>query len=139
MSHVAKLNRVLYKLTSYLRPCLSQYAAAWGLTDITYAAVFRFVAYLDENPTEAEVIVWSAHHVAESDEVSCASVAVSNANSCNFPHSAFCLQIGRGTVSLATVFEHSYQESQVSIVTQAGKHIGEVGVFFVYASKEVSR
>ena len=46
-------------------------------------------------------------------------------------------QIGRGSVSLATVFDHAYQESQVSIVTQAGKHVGEVGVFFVYASNEV--
>lgn len=47
------------------------------------------------------------------------------------------LQVGRGTVSLATVYEHAYQESQVSIVTQEGKHVGEVDVFFVYASKEV--
>lgn len=47
-------------------------------------------------------------------------------------------QIGRGTVSLASVFDHSYQESAVSIVTKAGKHIGEVHVFFVWASKQVS-
>ena len=137
------MDALTHKLTSYLHACLSQTTAAWGLTNTTCAAVFRFVAYLDENPTEAEIVVWSAHHVAESDEVRCASLTASSLVSCKLPPQqqqvVFCLQIGRGTVSLATAFEHSYQESQVSIVTQAGKHIGEVGVFFVYASKEVSR
>ena len=35
------------------------------------ATTCRFVAYLDDAaPQEAEIIVWSEHHVAEGDEVS---------------------------------------------------------------------
>ena len=38
--------------------------------DSACAVVCRFVAYLDEaTPTEAEIIVWSQHHIADSDEV----------------------------------------------------------------------
>ena len=34
------------------------------------AATCRFVAYLDDAaPQEAEIIVWSEHHIAEGDEV----------------------------------------------------------------------
>lgn len=34
------------------------------------AATHRFVAYLDDAaPQEAEIIVWSEHHIAEGDEV----------------------------------------------------------------------
>lgn len=46
-------------------------------------------------------------------------------------------QVGRGTVSLADAFAHSYQESKVPLVTPAGNHVGEVEIFFVFASKEV--
>ena len=48
------------------------------------------------------------------------------------------MQVGRGTVSLADAYTHLYQESKVSLVTPAGKHAGEVDLFFVFASKEVS-
>ncbi|DBA93336.1 hypothetical protein WJX79_002064 [Trebouxia sp. C0005] len=73
----------------------------------------RFVAYLDDAaPQEAEIIVWSEHHIAEGDE------------------------IGRGKISLADAYLHSYQESKVPIVTPAGKHAGEVEIFFAFASKE---
>lgn len=47
-------------------------------------------------------------------------------------------QVGRGTVSLADAYAHSYQESKVPLVTPAGKHAGDVEIFFVFASKEVS-
>ena len=49
-----------------------------------------------------------------------------------------CVQVGRGTVSLADAYAHSYQESKVALVTPAGKHAGEVEVFFVFASKQVN-
>ena len=43
--------------------------------DSACAVAFRFVAYLDEaTPTEAEIIVWSQHHIADSDEVSVSSM-----------------------------------------------------------------
>ena len=48
------------------------------------------------------------------------------------------MQIGRGKISLADAYLHSYQESKVPIVTPAGKHAGEVEIFFAFASKEVS-
>lgn len=48
------------------------------------------------------------------------------------------MQVGRGTVSLADAYAHSYQESKVPLVTPAGKHAGEVELFFVFASKEVA-
>lgn len=48
-----------------------------------------------------------------------------------------CLQVGRGTVSLADAYAHSYQEAKVPLVTPAGKHTGEVEIFFVFASKQV--
>lgn len=48
-----------------------------------------------------------------------------------------CMQVGRGTVSLADAYAHSYQEAKVPLVTPAGKHAGEVEVFFVFASKQV--
>ena len=48
-------------------------------------------------------------------------------------------QIGRGKTSLTDAYTHSYQESKVPIVTPAGKHIGEVEIFFAFASKEVSK
>lgn len=47
------------------------------------------------------------------------------------------MQVGRGTVSLADAYAHSYQESKVPLVTPAGKHAGEVEIFFVFASKQV--
>ncbi|KAL3137586.1 hypothetical protein ABBQ38_004870 [Trebouxia sp. C0009 RCD-2024] len=72
----------------------------------------RFVAYLDDAaPSEAEVIVWREHLTTE-DEV------------------------GRGTVSLADAYAHSYHECKVPLVTPAGKHAGEVEIFFVFASKQ---
>jgi hypothetical protein len=48
------------------------------------------------------------------------------------------VQIGRGKISLADAYLHSYQESKVPIVTPVGKHAGEVEIFFAFASKEVS-
>lgn len=48
------------------------------------------------------------------------------------------VQIGRGKISLADAYLHSYQESKVPIVTPEGKHAGEVEIFFAFASKEVS-
>ena len=47
------------------------------------------------------------------------------------------MQVGRGTVSLADAYAHNYQESKVPLVTPAGNHVGEVEIFFVFASKEV--
>ena len=47
------------------------------------------------------------------------------------------MQVGKGTVSLADAYMHSYQESKVPIVTPVGKHAGEVEMFFAFASKEV--
>ena len=47
------------------------------------------------------------------------------------------MQVGKGKVSLADVFAHSYQESKVPIITPVGKHAGEVELFFVFAAKEV--
>ncbi len=47
------------------------------------------------------------------------------------------VQIGRGKISLADAYLHSYQESKVPIVTPEGKHAGEVEIFFAFASKEV--
>ena len=52
-------------------------------------------------------------------------------------HCKHAVQVGRGTVSLADAYAHSCQESKVPLVTPAGKHAGEVEVFFVFASKEV--
>lgn len=73
----------------------------------------RFVAYLDDAaPAEAEITVWSEHHIAEGD------------------------QVGKGTISLADAYLHSYQESKVSLVTPTGKHAGEVEMFFVFASNQ---
>ena len=37
---------------------------------VTRLAICRFVAYLDDAaPSEAEIIVWSEHHIANGDEV----------------------------------------------------------------------
>lgn len=73
----------------------------------------RFVAHLDDGaPPEAEITVWSEHHIAEGD------------------------QVGKGKVALADAYSHSYQESKVPIITPEGKHSGEVELFFVFAAKE---
>ena len=48
------------------------------------------------------------------------------------------MQVGKGTISLADAYLHSYQESKVPLVTPTGKHAGEVEMFFVFASNQVS-
>ena len=58
--------------------------------------------------------------------------------SCIGRHQCSIVQIGRGNISLADAYLHSYQESKVPIVTPVGKHAGEVEIFFAFASKEVS-